>query len=430
MSVFKTTLQEALRGKLSLEASEVVIPPPSHELTVEDVQEAREERSEMAEALHEVQTNNSAKDMEAGAAVVTAIGAAAKAAEDMPAAAADAFVATANMNIATAEQVLETTIPKLAMGSDGGVDEVSLESLSDWFGSAVKAFSAAAARTGGRLALSFVRLNQSTVGLQNRTRRVRDKVRSRKGSGGVDIRLPQKVLELLVNGSNYSQAPTHDLTAFATTSRTLTDIVMEYHRRCDHAVKTHLVQAISAQDLPHDLFAGIQQDDLFQRLDAVIKAQPLPLLGNVKYARNEERMGRLMAFHLQQDGTLATDVVKYTDQIKSLSTETILQYCQELDRVIGEQIRLLEKVSDAVKVSYASVGVTIKKLTNMSTDDVEVEYDYELDSDINTADLLRLESQLVSEIGRICDRLSRLQADLLARLDAVLTLVEESVFQD
>lgn len=429
MSDFKQALQEAFRGDLSVEAAEATLPVPNCELTVEDVQDAREERAELHNALHEVNTCNSAKDMDAAAQVTAAIGTAAKAAEEMPAAAADAFVATANMNIQTAESVLGVDIPKLSVDGEGGVDTVSLESLSDWFGSAIKAFSAAASKTGGRIALSFVRLNSSTVGLQNRTRRVRDKVRSRKGNGGVEIKLPLHIKALLVTGSGYSQALTHDLANFADTNKQLTELVVEYHRRCDHSVKTHLVDAISQKDLPRDLFAGVQQDDLFHKLDQIVAAQNLPFLGNAKYARDPERMGRLLAFNLVADGTEAEDVVKYTDSIKSLTTDVILQYCMELDRLITEQLKALEKVTESAKVSYASVGITIKKLTNLS-DDVEVDSEYELDSDINTADLLRLESQLVSEIGRICDRLGRLQSNMLARINAVLTLVEESIFQD
>ncbi|MNO03763.1 hypothetical protein D3C81_2245600 [compost metagenome] len=49
---------------------------------------------------------------------------------------------------------------------------------------------------------------------------------------------------------------------------------------------------------------------------------------------------------------------------------------------------------------------------------------------INSMELLRVENQLVSELGRVCDRLVDYQRDMIDRIDSVLTLVEESVFQD
>jgi hypothetical protein len=45
-------------------------------------------------------------------------------------------------------------------------------------------------------------------------------------------------------------------------------------------------------------------------------------------------------------------------------------------------------------------------------------------------ELLRVENQLVSELGRVCDRLVDYQRDMIDRIDSLLTLVEESVFQD
>lgn len=429
MSGFKENLKLAFRGELSVEAAEVQAIADPSALTLQDVTEAREERIELSEALHEVQTNDSAQAMDVSEKVVTAVGNAAKAAETMPPQAAEAYVAAANMNIQTAESVLETSIPKLATTDDGSVDTVSLESLTEWFGTAIKAFSAAASKTGGRIALGFVRLNSSADGLHKRTNRIREKVRSRKGEGGKDIKLGNAA-RLLVVGGGYSQAPVHDLDNFAKVSRELTDVVMEYHKRCDRVVKESLVNSISQKSLPHDLFAGIQTDDLFKRLEHAISNQNGPLLGNVKYVRDEDRLGRLLAFHLAEDDNVrGNDIQRYGNPIQSLDTETILRYCGELDALIDGQIKLLQRVTDATKTSYASVGIAIRKLTDLDAGNEE-DADFELDSEINTADLLRLESQLVSEIGRICDRLGRLQADMLARINAVLTLVEESVFQD
>lgn len=426
MSGFKSDLRLALLGQLSLEAAEVPVDPSV--LTVDDVQEVREERAELEESVQEVKNATLGKEMEASVAVVTAVGNAAKAAETMPKAAASAYVATANMNIQTAEHVLNAEIPKLVVNSDGSVDTVSLESLSEWFGSAFKAFGVAASKAGGRIALGFVRLNDSARGLDKRAKRVKDKVRSRKGHGGVAIKLPKDVARLLVVGDSYTNAPTHVLGEFVSLTRELSNLVVEYHNRCDAVVKEFIVHAISQRDLPDNLFATLKTDDLFQRLDKIIANQPQTLMGNVRYGRIENQGGRLTAFHLSRVGADPDDVVRYGNPILSLSTESVLAYATDIERLVRDQITLIEKMEATSRSAYATVASSISKLTRVP-DDVDEDDNY-FDSGLNTADLLRVESQLVAEIGRICDRFSLLQTDAVLRINAALTLVEESVFQD
>ncbi|MNG06764.1 hypothetical protein D3C87_1661510 [compost metagenome] len=129
----------------------------------------------------------------------------------------------------------------------------------------------------------------------------------------------------------------------------------------------------------------------------------------------------------------ALDLIRHLDAPNSLSNEQIAAMLSSLEGLIAEQLIALEKITSQSKASFKSLQDVIKKFNGMA-EEAEIAQlkagGAEAPVAINSMELLRVENQLVSELGRVCDRLVDYQRDMIDRIDSVLTLVEESVFQD
>lgn len=450
MSRFVTDLKLAFLGKLSVESAAVdaeptvpaeVVPPtdPVETPTVPDCVEAitdevaldiRDERIELADNLELVEElGDDLRDLESSVKVADSVADAVQAVETTPAQAAEAFVDIANVTISNANDLLDTSIPPLSVEIDTGeVSEVSVESVTGWFGSACKAFSAAAGSFFGRIGLAISRLNDSSKGLIKRSTRVRGMLSNRKGKGGEPIKLSSGVLRQLVINDGYSGTLAGDITTFAKTVIALSDIVEQYHTRLAALIKTQIFDAIS-KNVGRSIINGITVDDLLQEMKKILDSQPKNLLGNVVYDFQEHRYNKILTAKLASTATDASVLVKHLDQITSLTNEEILMVLDALDEVVVRQLKTLELITSSTKTSFAAVKSVIEKLNHTTDNDDDDDKAY-LDPSIDVVELLRIENYMVSELGRVCDRLVDYQRDLIDRVDSILTLVEESVLQD
>lgn len=429
MSKFFQNLRSAFRGDHSFESAEAapeVNPAAEPAITDDLIIEVQEERQELSDCLDEVEEQSEdQRDLESAVAMAKAVTDAVEAVETMPAHASEAFVEIANVTIANAEDVLEVDIPRLDTGSDGTVTEASMESFLGWFKDAAKSFGAAASSFMERMAISFSRLNDTSKGLTKRSMRVRSVIGKRKGNGGKPLKLSSGVLKHLIVGDGYTADPIGELTKFSGTNFALTKVVETYHSRLAEIIKNRIFDAM-ANKTNNNILISVPTDDLLKQLRTVIDAQPDNFMGNQVYAIQENRYNVILQAVLAGTATDAATLVKHLDAPMSLTNEEVGVLLTGVEGLITEQLKALERITSATSSTFQSVRGVISSL-NKAADKDE---DSDVPVNANHLDLLRIENDMVAELGRVCERLNSYQSDLIDRLDSVLTLIEESVFQD
>lgn len=434
MRQFSNEFKRAALGGFSFESAEVDVGDyPTTSITPEIVIQTQEERAELSESLQLVdEIGDDRKDIDASMSVTQAITDAVKAAETMPAAASETFAEIANITIATAAEVLDMDIPKLETDSyTGEITEASMESITGWFSTAAKAFMEASSSFFSRIGLGIARLNDSSKGLTKRCMRVRTLMSERKGNGGKPLNLSSGVLRQLVLGDTYAANPVEALTFFAGINVGLTHLVEQYHKRLGDLIKERIFAAVTSGD-KNDIFVELKTDDLLADIEKILAKQPKNLMGNQLYAFNERRYNKVLTATLQSGSPDAISMISHLNAPNSLTNEQIAAYLNGLEFLIAEQLSSLERITDNSKTSFKNLQTLIGKFNGMATD-AEKAADAAAGREplaLNSMELLRVENQLVSELGRVCDRLVDYQRDLIDRIDTVLTLVEESVFQD
>jgi len=431
MSQFKQQYQEALKGGASLESAEIAgmaaMPVDSSEWTQDDVEDMLEDRDSVIvsdDAVTDLAADG--KFLAASSAVTNVVGQAATAAETMPPAVAEAFVDQANCVINDASKVIGSPIPNLKCDEDGFVNNASMEGLSDWFGTAARAFKASTGQFFGRIALTFTRLNESSKGLLNRCSRIRSKIKSRKGAGGKALKISSSDLRYLILGDGYVNNPIAALNEFSALSLSVSQVVEQYFDRVDKILKAKIFDALANASGNRSVFTNIETSDLLKQLTDIISKQPALSLGNVKYAVSKIDSSKIIGVTLQDQTPLAEQLVKHLDPIQSLTNEEVMEWVKGLEDLINAQMTRLEKITDRTSRSFDNVRSTLEKLNYTGGDKDEPL----LADDVDVIELLRLENQMVSEVGAICERLASYQQDLVNRLDSALVVVEESLFQD
>lgn len=435
MTRFSDEFKQSMLGDGSFESA--IVDESAYEetgITPELVIQTQEERAELADALDQVdEIGDDRKDIDAAAAVTDAVVTAVAAAETMPAAASETFAEIANVTIASAAQVLDCEMPRLETDPHtGAITEESMESFSSWFSGAAKSFMEASSNFFARIGLGISRLNDSSQGLTKRCMRVRTVMSDRKGNGGKPIKLSSGVQRHLVLGDGYAAAPITALTEFGVYNVALTKVVNEYHKRLGDLIKDRIFAAVSSGQ-KNDIFVDLQSSDLLDDIEKILAAQPKNLLGNQVYAFNDRPINKVLKVTLQSGMPNAIDLIRHLDAPNSLSNDQIAGMLTALEGLIAEQLMALEKMSSQSKASFKSLQDVIKKFNGMA-EEAEIAQlkanGVEAPVSLNSMELLRVENQLVSELGRVCDRLVDYQRDMIDRIDSLLTLVEESVFQD
>lgn len=431
MSRFQADLNAAFLGTLSTESSiidEPEVTEPSNEISDEVIEEVREEREALADALDDVdEIGDDRKDIEVSVAVAESVAAVVEGADTMPVPATDAFVAMANCTIAEAEKVLDTDIPKLDTDATGAVSQASMESIGGWFASAAKAFGAAMGSFGARVMLGISRLNESSNGLMKRSMRVRSLMAKREGNGGKPLKLSSGVSRHLVLKDGYATNLPQGLIEFAITNVALTREVEVYHGRLAEMIKMRIFDAINRK-ADFSALINIPTEDLLKKITEILGKQPAMFIGNQRYDFQENRYNKILTAILTSTDPDAKELVRHLDAPLSLSNEQIAEVLKCVEDTISEQLKTLERITTSTKNSFSAVKSVVEKLNAVPAD--EDEDGVELHDTIDRVELLRIENQMVSELGRVVDRLVDYQRDLIDRIDSVLTLVEESVFQD
>jgi len=435
MTRFSDEFKQSMLGDGSFESA--IVDESAYQetgITPELVIQTQEERAELADALDQVdEIGDDRKDIDAAAAVTDAVVSAVSAAETMPAAASETFAEIANVTIASAAQVLDMEMPRLETDPHtGAITEASMESFSSWFSGAAKSFMEASANFFARIGLGISRLNDSSQGLTKRCMRVRTVMGDRKGNGGKPIKLSSGVQRHLVLGDGYASSPIEALTEFSVTNISVTRVINEYHKRLGDLIKDRIFAAV-ASGQKNDIFVDLKSSDLLEDLEKILGRQPKNLMGNQVYGFNDRPVNKVLTVTLQSGMPNAIDLIRHLDAPNSLSNEQISALLGSLEGLIAEQLIALEKITSQSKASFKSLQDVIKKFNGMA-EEAEIAQlkagGAEAPVAINSMELLRVENQLVSELGRVCDRLVDYQRDMIDRIDSLLTLVEESVFQD
>lgn len=430
MSRFLQDFIAARLGTASFESSDperFEEPATQDEVTSEIIEEVYEERVELADALEEVgEIGDDRNDIDAAANVAALVADAATAVDTAAPSAVEAMVGLANCALADAERMLDEELPRLDTNLYGEVTDVSMESLGQWFGTTVKAFGAAMSNFGMRVALGISRLSESSTGLVKRSMRVRGLMNKRKASGK-SIKLSSGTARNLILGNAYA-TPAQlipALTEFAAMNVSLTKVVETYQQRLVDLIKNRILDAVSNKTSLDGLI-NIACDDLIKQLDALIKAQPATFLGNQRYEFKENRYNKVLTVLPTSTNPDAKELVKHLDNPISLSNEELGAILLGVETIVGESLKTLERISTSTKSSFSALESVVSKLNNQ-TDSLD---EVDLDDSVNKFELMRIETQLITELGRVVDRLVDYQRDLVSRLDAVIQYAEESVFQD
>lgn len=432
MSDFKHNLAAEFRGEASLESGEVsdaeYTPTVSEspEFTEDDIDDVYDERYAVDVNREFLPSETiDCRQLNATASVINVLGQAVQTARTISPAVAQSFVGRTNCIAFDTSKILGVEVPRLENEDDGSISDVSMEGMSNWFETAKNAFRASVGPFFARMTLTLSRLSSSSKGLANRCARIRAKAGSRKGNGGKDLKLNSKHLELLILGDNYAVNPLAALGKFSELTLAIGEVVEQYHARVDKMMKAKIFDALANVNGNSYVFSQIDVSDLRKQLSALI-AEPNPLLlGNTKYVFQGTDATPLYV-GLEKQMPSADGLVKHLPAPKSLSPEDVTAWVTGLESLIGAQMSALERLTANCTKSFQNVKSALEKVNYSNYDDKDEPQLY----DVDTIALLRLETQVVNEIGTICNRLANYQANLVDRLDAALVVVEESLFQD
>lgn len=430
MSEFRQDLMMAFHSPASFESADssedTQAAPAPEVITHDDILEAREDREEVQEVVCEVvdAVEDDLKFIDAADSVASIVSGTAEAASNVGPAQAEAFVAVANGAIEDASKILGTEIPQLANVSDGSVDQASMESLTSWMSTAAKAFSDASGRFFTRLKTGWMRLNTSVGGFKGRIDRVRTKMVGRKGTGGKALKLDRDIVAALILGDKVATDPMAAANQLAEVVSQASAVVAEYQNRTDSKIKAAVFEAVAGNE--GETFLAVEQQDLVTKLEAIVKNAPPLLLGNQKLEQLERRLNPVLRFGLTGAAPSAVELAKHVDPIVSLSNEQIRDVIDKLTPAVTEYLRQVEKLAELAERSQTNCKAMLGRLLKQP----EGGDDTELDVEFNDTSLLRIENELVGELARISSRQMQYAGAVIAAYNAVLTVVEESIFQD
>lgn len=432
MTRFIQDFKNSLNGA-SFESAEVpqVDEPPRHEgpITQEDIAEVKEHRDEVSSAICD------AKELHADAAEITTVTKAAQSvvgaidnAEHVTKDQAETYVNLANLGIDDASHLLQAEIPKLE-AQDGEIVAESMEGVMGWLASASKGVWNAAGKFFERVGTIFSRLDTTSSGFHNRIGRIQGKMKNRKGDGGKPLSLSKSVKQLLVEGNSYVSA--HDagmaLTSFSAVSLGIVAELERYMLKVDDAAKKELMAALTK-----DFDRGetiVDSAEFANKIQSLLSAQGEHMLGNVKYEFKENRnKSRLLNCELVEGQPPASAIIKHLDTPVSLTPLEVGHLLTQISQVVTHQTTQLQQIIKSTQKSFKQIRGVISDLTEDKFDENQNEVPHTHGADQHR--LIRLENSLVDELGNIAKAMSRHQTDLIERIDAVLTLAEESVFQD
>ena len=433
MGNFIKDFRRSLSGA-SFESAEVsqVEVEPTHDkpLTQQDVDDVRSHRNEVREAVEEL--NDVTKDASDITTVTKAAQMVSQAAETAGKAGQSASVQSCvmfgNHAISDATNLLQTELPRLEVDANG-VTAASMEGVMSWVADASKSVWNAAGRFFERVGISMSRLNKTSLGFHNRIARVQGKMQHRKGNGGKTISMGSTHRRLLVLGDGYATASTAG-TAISEFSQISLGIVAEleaYMLKVDSAAKKELMGALlKGYDRGESV---VDSSEYANKVAHLISSQPAHLLGNERYEFKETRnKSRILNCELVVGHPPAVELIKHLDPIKSLTHEEVGHVLSAVSQVVTHQTTQLQKIIKSTDAAFSQIRNVIHNLTEEKFTE-----DGYAGSDTHAADLhrlIRLENTLVDELGAIAQSMARHQNDLVQRIDAVLSLAEESVFQD
>ena len=137
-------------------------------------------------------------------------------------------------------------------------------------------------------------------------------------------------------------------------------------------------------------------------------------------------MSQVLCYALVNKDPQASELAKHVDAPVSLSNEQIRALLDQLDPAVAEYLRQVEKLADLAERSQSNCKAMLGRLMK----EPEGGDDTDLDVEFNDTELLRIENELVGELARISSRQMQFAGAVIAAYNAVLTVAEESIFQD
>lgn len=432
MTRFINDFRRSLSGT-SLESAEVPAVPtePVYEgaVTQEDIDSVHEHRAAVIDVVEDLKALN----VDSGTIsdvtnAIRAVSTPLENADKLTPGNAQTYIGLSNIGTAAAEKVLDTPIPRLQEAGNGITGE-SMEGVASWVASATKSVWNAAGKFFERIATGFARMNTTSQGFHNRIARIQGKMRNRKGDGGKPLSIGKGVRALLIEGNGFVTAHNggEELKKFSTVSLGIAHELEQYMLKVDAAAKNELMGAlINNFDRGETV---IDSSEFASKIASLLSAQGTHLLGNAKYVMKEERnKSRILNCVLEYTTPSAADMVKHLDAPVSLSPADVAHLLSQIAEVVTHQTTQLQHIIKSTDSSFKQLRGVIDSMTAKKFDESGEEVGH--DHDANVHRLIRLENTLVDELSNIAKAMTRHQTDLIVRIDAVLTLAEESVFQD
>lgn len=432
MTRFISDFKRSLLGT-SLESAEVPAVPaePVHEgsVTQEDITSVQEHRAAVIDVVEDLKALNvdSGTISDVTNAIRT-VSTPLENADKLTPGNAQTYIGLSNIGADAAEKVLDTSIPRLQEAGNGITGE-SMEGVASWVASATKSVWAAAGKFFERIATGFARMNTTSQGFHNRIARIQGKMKNRKGDGGKPLSMKARARALLIEGNGFVTAHNggEELKKFSAVSLGIVNELEQYMLKVDAAAKNELMGAlINNFDRGETV---VDSSEFATKIASLLSAQGGHLLGNVKYEIREERgRSRILNCVLVESTPSASEMVKHLDAPVSLSPADVVHLLSQIADVVTHQTTQLQHIIKSTDSSFKQLRGVIDSMTSQKFDENGEEMVHGHDANIHR--LIRLENTLVDELSDIAKAMTRHQTDLIVRIDAVLTLVEESVFQD
>lgn len=432
MKSFIKDFNRSLNGA-SFESSEVppVVTEVVHEgpITQQDIDETHAHRGDVQDILEEIkELHSDAGDITTVTKAAQSVVSAVDNAEHITPAQAETYVNLANLGIDDASHLLQAEIPHLAE-DQGRITSESMEGVMGWLASASKSVWNAAGKFFERVATGFTRLDKTSSGFHNRIARIQGKIKNRKGDGGKPLSLGKGVKALLVEGNAYvtPASGAGALKKFSDISLGIVGELEKYMLKVDSEAKKELMEAIIKNFDKGETI--VDSGEFSNKIASLLNGQGDHLLGNVKYEFKETRnKSRILNCELVSNQPPASAIVKHLDAPVSLTSSEVMHLLGSLSEVVSHQTTSLQQIIKSTDSAFKQIRGVISNLTATNHDETGEEVPRSHDADQHR--LIRLENGLVNELGNIAKAMTRHQGDLIERIDALLTLAEESVFQD
>jgi hypothetical protein len=429
---FISDFKRSLLGT-SLESAEVPAVPaePVHEgsVTQEDIDSVQEHRAAVIDVVEDLKALNvdSGTISDVTNAIRT-VSTPLENADKLTPGNAQTYIGLSNIGADAAEKVLDTSIPRLQEAGNGITGE-SMEGVASWVASATKSVWAAAGKFFERIATGFARMNTTSQGFHNRIARIQGKMKNRKGDGGKPLSMKARARALLIEGTGFVAGHNggEELKKFSAVALGIVHELEQYMLKVDAAAKNELMGAlINNFDRGETV---VDSSEFATKIASLLSAQGGHLLGNAKYEIREERgRSRILNCILVESTPSAAEMVKHLDAPVSLPPADVVHLLSQIADVVTHQTTQLQHIIKSTDNSFKQLRGVIGSMTSQKFDEKGEEMVHGHDANIHR--LIRLENTLVDELSDIAKAMTRHQTDLIVRIDAVLTLVEESVFQD